>query len=342
VINNHAGGAGGGVSLKGNGMGNGSLVGMVNTTLRGNTAGNNGGGVDATVAFLTDCTVTDNKSALGDGGGISAGELFMTRALVSGNRAYNAGGVNAFTAIVTASTVSGNIAANEAGGIKSFEASLIDTTVQGNTAGVNGGGIRANNLTLTGSTVSDNRAGGNGGGIIAGINTGSATLINSTVTRNTAAGSGGGVFSNGLTLLNTTIARNTSRDGGGVYQDGSNPAVVRNTIIALNHITGGAGPDVFGTFASRGHNVIGDGSGNAGFSGPGDLVGTAQKRLDPKLGPLQNNGGPTQTLALLAGSPAIDHGDSTDVPATDQRGQPRLKDGDGDGHKVVDIGAFEK
>jgi hypothetical protein len=83
----------------------------------------------------------------------------------------------------------------------------------------------------------------------------------------------------------------------------------------------------------------------------GDQVGTAAAPLDPLLGPLQNNGGPTKTHALLAGSPAIDHGDNSAVdpttqklPTTDQRGagHPRPKDGNGDGLAVVDIGAFER
>ena len=73
-------------------------------------------------------------------------------------------------------------------------------------------------------------------------------------------------------------------------------------------------------------------------------MGTSVNPIDPKLGPLENNGGPTKTHALLAGSPAIDQGDNTGVPATDQRGFgfARKKDGNGDGSLIVDIGAFER
>src|SRR5262249_17849692 len=137
--------------------------------------------------------------------------------------------------------------------------------------------------------------------------------------------------------------RNTALNGGGVYYTGPDEAKVKNTIIALNQATaGGTGPDVFGTFTSEGHNLIGDPTGSSGFGASGDQVGTPQTRLDPKLGPLQNNGGPTRTHALLPGSPAIDRGDNGGVLATDQRGAARIKDGDGNGSKVVDVGAFER
>jgi len=71
-------------------------------------------------------------------------------------------------------------------------------------------------------------------------------------------------------------------------------------------------------------------------------VGTAANPIDPKLGPLQNNGGKTETHNLLTGSPAIDAGDNSLLNPIDQRGLPRKKDGNGDGIAVVDIGAFEK
>src|SRR5262249_59941464 len=101
---------------------------------------------------------------------------------------------------------------------------------------------------------------------------------------------------------------------------------------------------------SLGHNLIGDTTGSNNFINF-DQVGTAQNRLDPRLGPLAHNGGPTQTHALRPGSPAIDKGDNgatdpvTGKPlTTDQRGFgfPRKKDGNGDGQPVIDIGAFER
>jgi hypothetical protein len=100
----------------------------------------------------------------------------------------------------------------------------------------------------------------------------------------------------------------------------------------------GAGPDVFGAFVSRGHNLIGHGTGSTGFVGDGDQVGTAEDPLDPRLAPLAFNGGRTMTHALLRGSLAIDRGDNAGVPGIDQRGLARRKDGDR--VPVVDIGAF--
>jgi hypothetical protein len=85
---------------------------------------------------------------------------------------------------------------------------------------------------------------------------------------------------------------------------------------------------------SQGHNLIGDGTGGSGFD-PTDLVGTSANPIDPLLGPLQDNGGPTQTMALLVGSPAIGAGDPTNAPPTDQRGASRIFNG------TIDIGAYE-
>jgi hypothetical protein len=105
-----------------------------------------------------------------------------------------------------------------------------------------------------------------------------------------------------------------------------------NTIIAQN--TGNA-PDVSGAFLSLGHNLIGATDGSSGFPMSGDLVGSSDFPLDPNLGPLTNNGGPTLTMALLPGSPAIDAGDNSVALLTDQRGFPRVVG------PAMDIGAYE-
>jgi len=101
---------------------------------------------------------------------------------------------------------------------------------------------------------------------------------------------------------------------------------------------------VTGDFTSGGHNLIGDDTGSFGLTHGinGNIVGTSANPIDPELGPLANNGGPTKTHALLAGSIAIDRGDNAGASATDQRGFARKKDGNGDGSAIVDIGAFEK
>ena len=144
------------------------------------------------------------------------------------------------------------------------------------------------------------------------------------------------------------MVENIANTGGGLFHVAGATFSVRNTLVALNLVAiGGNGPDAFGaSFTSQGHNLIGDGTGSNGFTNGvnGDIVGTSANPIDPKLGPLQNNGGPTKTHALLAGSPAIDHGDNANLPPADQRGIgfARKKDGNGDGIVVVDIGAFEK
>src|SRR5262249_33972560 len=140
---------------------------------------------------------------------------------------------------------------------------------------------------------------------------------------------GGGVFNSGTaTLTSCTISGNSANQGGGLYNQGT--ARLANTIVAGN--TGNTGPDVSGTFTSQGHDLIGLTAGSSGWAGS-DLTGT-----DPLLAPLGNYGGPTQTMALLHGSPAIDAGSNVLLPggsSTDQRGQPRIF------NATVDIGAFE-
>ena len=116
--------------------------------------------------------------------------------------------------------------------------------------------------------------------------------------------------------------------------------LVRHTIIAANLLNeNGINPDIGGTFISNGYNLIGDSTGSTGFDATGDIVGTSDRPIDPRLAPLDFYGGPTQTIALRPDSPAIDAGDPTVLdtdPTTDERGMPR-RAADGS----ADIGAFE-
>jgi hypothetical protein len=187
-------------------------------------------------------------------------------------------------------------------------------------------------VTVTGSTLNGNSAGLDGGGI---ANYGTLTVTNSTISGNRVmadTSGGGGIYNNGTaTVANSTISGNFApAAGGGIKQSAVGTVTIRNTLVADN--TNGASPDVSGSLDSQGYNLIGDGTGGGGFTDT-DLVGTADSPIDALLGPLQDNGGPTQTLALLPGSPALNAGDPEQLGVADQRGV--LRSGG------VNIGAYQ-
>jgi uncharacterized repeat protein (TIGR01451 family) len=265
---------------------------------------------------------------------------------------------------LTNDTLSGNIAHGGVGGTGG-----VGFGNGGNGGRGDGGGLyvvaSSGTLTLTNDTFSGNKAqgsngnntsgsGGNGGGARGGgldVATGSGILAlttNDTFSGNTAQGGTGGNGGGGSGGFIGSGGAGGSGTGGGLYVPASSSIVLANTLIAENHVAAGAGgsglvpgsagnatgPDFAGTAGSSDHDLIGDPSGSFGFGNPGsgDLL-----NVNPNLGPLQNNGGPTQTLALLAGSPAINAGDShaPGLLATDQRGFARIVG------NAVDIGAYE-
>jgi cysteine-rich repeat protein len=192
---------------------------------------------------------------------------------------------------------------------------------------------------------------------------GTSTLVNSTVSGNTATANGGGVASGGGTRFrNVTITANTAGDdGGGVLHTSDSGSIsFRNTIVAGNTDTaGGNAPDCAqqfpggaGTLDSEGFNLIGDNEGCTFFNDTtGDQIGTPAAPIDPLVGPLANNGGPTPTHLPLAGSRAIDLANSSgcfsndanngSLLTVDQRSFTRPLDGDGDGGVRCDVGAVE-
>jgi hypothetical protein len=197
---------------------------------------------------------------------------------------------------------------------------LSDCIVSGNHANSGlGGGISAFGTVLAIRCTVSGNAGANGGGIYA---RGTFTAINCTVFGNTSGNFGGGIFegSGSLFLTNCTLSGNlTFGTGGGIYNAGGT-ATVGNCIIAGNQAT--TGRDCSGAFISAGFNLIGAINDSTGWGVFGDQVGSTNSPLNALLGPLQDNGGPTLTMAPQTGSPAIDQGNTSGV-TNDQRGQSR-------------------
>jgi hypothetical protein len=320
---------------------------ITNSTFTNNRARNGGGAVaNGQVLSISGSTISGNLTVgVGvHGGAISSatnGQLTIANSLLTGNSAQGHGGALyasfSGTTNITNSTISGNTSNSDSfefgsGGGLYFRSDTGLTTISGSTISGNqalvqdGGGIVCEaNLNLTNSTVSGNFAGANGGGILDGY-------------------TGGPGFSSTITLTSATIVNNTAgADGGGVRQSmsvGDAAVNIRNTIIANNTANGTTAEDVSGTFSSQGFNLVEITTG-ANIAGDTATNITGQ---DPNVGPLQNNGGLTFTHTLLAGSPAVDKGQSFGL-TTDQRGQVRPFDNatipnapNGNG---ADIGAFE-
>ena len=234
------------------------------------------------------------------------------------------------TATIAGVTIADGSSADGGGILNDGTLTVTNATLSGNSSTGYGGGIsNAGTLAVTNSTLSGNSAFG-GGGI---FNDGTLTVTNSTLSGNSASEFGGGIYNyffSTLTVTNSTLSGNSASLLGGGIASYFPPFTLADTIIATN--TAPTGPDVGGTVTSLGHNLIGNSSGGNGFVAA-DLL-----NVKPLLGPLQNNGGPTETMALLPGSPAIAAGSVALIPpgvTTDQRGSARIVNG------AVDIGAFE-
>ncbi len=316
---------------------NGLLFAYVGVTIQGPTAGVvlDGSAIPARSAqpilvFGSD-TATSSASNLiiqndpaGSGLDNRFGTLTLTNCVMQGNTAENGGGVfNDGTLTLVNCTVARNTVQQGGAGIFTYGTmTLTGCTLVGNTSGSAGGGIYNGNggvtLTLTDCTVTGNVAGSNGGGGISSL-TGILTVTNCTFTGNTVTtydnvyGGGGAIalVRGTTTLTNDIFYGDSSPQGGGdeIFfnnGDGSNPGTMTITHCDL------VSASVYGA-------VYTNGGGNLS--------------ADPRLGPLQNNGGPTQTRALLPGSPCIDAGTAVGTPPTDQRGAGRAG--------PPDIGAYE-
>jgi hypothetical protein len=272
--------------------------------------------------FVECCTLTNN---VGEDSGMciyNSGFITLEKSIVSGNHYLNAG--------------AGGGVYNDKGTLIVSRCSLTENKAVAGAGIWNGG-----NLVVIDSTLAQNAANYSsgpcpGGGIYNNTNA-TALIVNATISENSAFNQGGGIMNLGsLWLLNGTLSSNTvvgiladgPLAGGGVWNSGR--VYSKNTIVAGNSAPQ-QGPDFFGTLTSQGYNLIQDTT-DCTIAGvtTGNLLG-----VDPLLGPLQDNGGPTYTQALLQGSPALNAGTSVGAPLTDQRGVLRPQ---GPG---VDIGAFE-
>jgi hypothetical protein len=274
-----------------------------------------------TTATLSDLTVSGGLAV--NGGGIdNSGSLTIANCTVDSNASTNNGGdiINRGTLTVTRSTISNGVTGGP------------DANGVGAGAGINSTGI----LTIADSAILGNYAGGNGAGIC--VTSGSLSLTNSTLANNQTQDNGGGSSGSGiynvgmLETVNTTIAYNQvgggDSGGAGIYDAPGSTARLFNSIVALNTDAFGLPNDIEGTSvsASSANNLIG--------GDPG---------LDPN-GP-QDNGGPTQTIALLPSSLAIGAG-SNALAVDPSTGQPLTYDQRGPGYlrvlgNYVDLGAYE-
>jgi hypothetical protein len=292
------------------------------------------------------CVIRDNQvrvtggfipSAIG-GGIYNAGTMTLINSAVTNNLAY-------------ASSTEKNGEYGKGGGIANpGQLTVLYSRVDGNTAtsedpfdigdAAEGGGIYNSGFldirfsSLDGNHASVYYAYAAGGGV---YNLGVANISDSTFAYNYAQnqldGAEGGAIDNSgtLRLTNFTVSANGSFEvGGGIYSAFQATLALRSTIVA-GIIALYEYPDLYGTLTATGYNLFGNSQGGSGYDST-DLL-----NVDPKLGPLQDNGGPTLTMALLPCSPAIDSGDNANAPEWDQRGPrfPRIVNGQ------VDRGAFE-
>ena len=329
-----------GTTANGGAVSNSGTLVLEGTWVGLNTATGNGGGLHNTGDLTLihgpfQRTFVHENSAAVNGGGINhVGEtLSVDNSTINGNTssgsATGGGGIlaEAGEVTITMSRVVANLAAKNGGGINVRPNAIVtitDSTLRVNSANTGGAIAVDGDVTLTRSSVHDNIATGDGGGATVGA---LLSATNSTFSRNGAADRGGGVVvrSGGVLTLNyATVAENVAVEGGGLRVLNGGVAELQNTIVGGN--TGGG--DCAGAVRSSSNSL--DSDSTCGLRDPGD-----QSNTDPLLGPLQDNGGPTLTHALLGGSPAIAAAAPTTAPAIDQRGVPCPP-------SAADIGAFER
>ncbi|MCB1765956.1 MAG: hypothetical protein KDJ22_07820, partial [Candidatus Competibacteraceae bacterium] len=344
-------------------LNNGTLT-VTNSTLSGNTAASNdnGGAIynSGSGATLTvvNCRLANNSAEWGGGlANSSSATLTLINSTLSGNNSVSAGGgiYNNFNGslTITNTTLSDNVSGSYGGAIASNTGTLTltRTALTDNFAAYHGGGIyfsgSSGRVAVSESTLSNNITGNLycGGGInIAGGSSGGVTVVlhNNTLSGNTARDGGGLCISNVITwFFDNTVSSNTAtRNGGGMFIGTGVTLNMGNSLITGNLAV--SGKSMYGSSGlfSRGHNLLGE---NGAMDLAGGIVASASDlsvagASSAVIGALADNGGLTQTHAPVTGSPAIDAGDNSLIPAgvtTDQRGAARIY------NSLVDIGAVE-
>jgi predicted outer membrane repeat protein len=306
-----------------------------------------GSGVGLTLSNLT---IEKGISYSGGGGVNNAGTLTVSNSLFYVNTALSGGAIlNTGTVTISNTTFSGNspyfsghsasCGAIDNRGTMTITTTTFDTNYANNNSTAGGAICNGATLTVTDSTFTNNSSSGNNSGLGGAIfhYAGNLTVTNSTFYLNSAATSGGAIYSDGGTvqISNSTFGINAENiGGGGAVANAGSSVHIQNSIIA----NGGNGGNCGGPITSYGYNLSSDDS--CDFTNQGDLNNT-----DPMLGKLQGNGGPTQTMALPNGSPALDAGNPAGcrdfagvLLTTDQRGDPRPGGNETSG---CDLGAYE-
>jgi hypothetical protein len=305
-----------------------AVVTLSKLTIRNGVTSGNGGGVNNSGTLtINNSTISGNVSTRWGGGVVSSGSLTINNSTLSNNSGYYGGGI-----------------AISDGGTTTINKSTLTTN-----RGVYGGAIAnlLGYLAINKSTATSNWA-GQGGGIYNHIGRSNTTITNSTISGNTANALGGGIASYGrMTINNSTISNNGGNGGIYIYGDniyvdnywGGESMTLQNTVVGSSGSGGNCFTSDGGTITSDGYNLSSDNTCN--FTNTGDMNNTR-----PMIGKLGNYGGPTQTVRLLLGSPAIDAGNPNgctdgngNLLKTDQRGYPRPGRKDTGG---CDIGAFER
>lgn len=343
----------------------GAHVTISNLTIRNGRDYNSGAILnDGATLIVNDCLFTANSGGGYGGGGImndgsnANARLTVNNCVFDGNSAdFMAGGILNFSSGRTANLMVSNCtfsnnSAFDGGGIVNYApggtatAVVSNTTLTDNSASeqVGRAGAIHNNavfvggramLTVSNCTLSDNSSDYAGGGIY--NSAGNLQISNCTFSGNSVNGNGGGVYTEydraAVRITNCTFSGNSAGSGGGIYCQGDTTVTVGNTIFK----SGASGGNIYNAahFVSAGHNLSNDAAGGDNNKGPGGLLNQPGdiRNTDPHIRPLTHNGGPTETMALLSNSPAIDAGNDANAPPRDQRGY--LRNG------TSDIGAFE-